>query len=79
MEEQLTKLTKSEGVKDSIKELQGEYSLILKDNMEIQREVVELGKQATRLQEFSQPMRVVKVAFESNNSLRELVMRQAEG
>jgi|688.fasta_scaffold2301791_1 hypothetical protein len=39
MELQITKLVKSEGVKDSVKLLQAEYSSILTDNLAIQKEM----------------------------------------
>jgi hypothetical protein len=43
MELQLTKLAKNEGVKDSVKLLQVEYSSILSDNLAIQKEMEQLG------------------------------------
>jgi hypothetical protein len=39
MELQITKLVNSEGVKDSVKLLQAEYSSILTDNLAIQKEM----------------------------------------
>lgn len=57
-------------MKKTITDLQSEYNSILHDNAEIQKEVAELGKQAGRLEEFSIPIRVVNVAFRSNNSLK---------
>ena len=39
MELQISKLVKSEGVKDSVKLLQAEYSSILTDNLAIQKEM----------------------------------------
>jgi hypothetical protein len=51
---------------------------LLQGNAELQKDMVELAKQAGQLEEFSLPIRVINVAFNSNNSLRELVMRQAE-
>jgi hypothetical protein len=38
----------------------------------------EIGKQAEEWRSFSLPVRVVNVAFNSNRSLKELVMRQCE-
>lgn len=78
MEEQFKKADKSGEVKQSIEGLNEGYDGLLQGNAELQKDMAELAKQASQLEEFSLPIRVINVAFSSNNSLRELVMRQAE-
>jgi hypothetical protein len=78
MEGQLAAFAQKDNVKESLKGLSEDYDSIISSTLTMQKEMGQLSHLAARFEELSLPIRIIRVAFNSNSNLRELVMRQAE-